>query len=268
MYIKRYLFSLLTILILVSGVALNAYALDSGFGASDKNGEWSTETHANIFHTMRYDNNLLYPGASNVYSFKVQNDGSKYIKCQLTIEDKNEYKIPMEFKLKKNGKYVIGSEDTWYESPKMDTGLYEFRGTDEYELEWRWVYLLDDENLRSSRNEYDTSLGVTAFTTEEPYYLNIVLYGEGADEPSIIIPEDPDPSKPEEPSRPDESSIPNEPEPSNPSNPSKPTSFIDTILTGDSSYIVCIYFGLILVVSLTVIYIGGRIDEKINKNKQ
>ena len=269
MYIKRYLFSLLTVLILASGVALNALALDNGFGASDKNGEWSTETHANIFYTMKYDSNVLYPGASNVYSFKVQNDGSEYAKCQLSIVDKNEYKIPMEFKLKKNGEYIIGSEDTWFDSPKMDTGLYEFSGIDEYELEWRWVYLVDNEKDRTSRNEYDTKLGINAYSTEEPYYLNIELYGEGDNEPIIVIPEDPEPSKPEESSKPNEQSDKPKPEePSNPVKPHNPSSFIDTVLTGDNSYLLCIYSGIVIIVSCTLIAIGGKLDEKINKDKK
>ena len=128
---------------------------------------------------------------------------------------------------------------------------------------------MDNEKDRTSRNEYDTKLGINAYSTEEPYYLNIELYGEGDNEPIIVIPEDPESSKPEESSKPNEQSDKPKPEePSNPVKPHNPASFIDTVLTGDNSYLLCIYFGLIVLVSCILLAIGGKLDEKINKDKK
>lgn len=270
MYIKRYKFiaCLLTILCLLLQSSIIVNALDGGFGASDKNGEWSTETRANIFYTTRYNNNLLYPGSENVYTFKVLNSGEKYTTCRLTIEDKNDYKLPMEFKLKKNGEYIIGTDDSWYSTPRLDTGMYKFRGIDEYELEWRWQYLVDEESERSERNSYETSIGERALKEDQPYYLNIVLYGEGGtDEPEVVVPDKPEPtpSRPVVPSNPD---VPTSPTPSTPPYPSIGQIIPDFVKTGDTDKLILIYFGILLVMSLIVMIIGGVIDDKINKNRK
>ena len=247
---------------LINGVAINVNALDDGFGASDENGEWLAETHANIFHTTRYDNNLLYPGASKSYSFQVQNSGKKYTECQLRIVDKNEYKLPLEFKLKKNGEYIVGTQDTWYNSPSIDTGLYEFRGIDNYELEWRWVYLSENEKDRGTANAYDTAIGIKAYTEEEPYYLNIILYGQGGtDKPELVTP-DPDPVPHDQPSQPDEPDVPDEPlQPDNQTHPFIP------VITGDNSWEVVTIAGIVALISAVILGIGGIIDDWYKKKK-
>ena len=265
MRLKKTIMSLLFVLCISSFVTLQAFAADGGFGVSDNNGEWTTETHTDIFHTFRYDNNLLYPGAGSTYSFKVYNSGEKYEACSIKIEDKNEYKIPLEFKLKRNGEYIIGTEDTWHMSPVLDTGLYKIRGTEEYELEWRWQYQDEIESKRAEADERDTALGVAAYSYDEPYYLNITVYGEGGTDESSI----PDqPSNPDEPSIPDEPSVPStHDEPSVPDEQSKPGNIIDVVLTGDNLWKTCAVIGIIMGVSCFVIVItGGKKDGKNKKD--
>lgn len=248
----------LSVLCIISSVSLVAFAADGGFGVEDKNGEWTTETHTDIFHTFRYDNNLLYPGAGSTYKFKVYNSGEKYEACSIKIEDRNEYRIPLEFKLKRNSEYIIGSDDSWVESPVLDTGLYKLRGTEEYELEWRWQYQDEVEVNRAATDARDTSIGEKAYYTDEPYYLNITVYGEGGTDESI-----PDePSKPGEPSKPSELSQPEEP--SNPDPiPDRSQNIIDVVLTGDNLWKTCIAIGVIMGISCLVIVVtGGKKNGK------
>lgn len=266
---KKFIITLLSIICILSSVSLVVYAEDGGFGVEDSNGEWATETHTDIFHTFRYDNNLLYPGAGSTYKFKVHNSGEKYDACSIKIEDRNEYKIPLEFKLKRNGEYIIGTETTWHMEPSLDTGLYKLRGVEEYELEWRWQYLNEDKSKREEDNKRDTSLGEAAYVSDKPYYLNITVYGEGGtdesipDEPSNSDkPSNPDKPEPEsEPSNPELKPEPEpEPEPSNPSNP------WEAVLTGDNLWRTCMILGVILGISCIVIVItGGKKDDKNKK---
>lgn len=254
---KKFIITLLSVICIISSVSLVVYAEDGGFGVEDDNGEWTTETHTDIFHTFRYDNNLLYPGSGSTYKFKVHNSGEKYDACSIKIEDKNEYKIPLEFKLKRNGEYIIGTETSWHMSPMLDTGLYKLRGTEEYELEWRWQYLNEDESKREEDNKRDTSLGEAAYVSDKPYYLNITVYGEGGTDESI----------PDDPSNPDEP----EPEPSNPesepeSEPSNPSTPWDVVLTGDNLWKTCTISGVILGISCILIAVtGGKKDDKNKK---
>lgn len=261
MKIRSYIISLLSILCIFSTVSLNVFASDGGFGVEDKNGEWKTETHTDIFHTFRYDNNLLYPGAGSTYKFRVYNSGEKYDVCRVEIKDKNKYRIPLEFKLRRNGEYIIGSAEKWVESPVLDTDLYRLRGTDEYELDWRWQYINEDESYRDEANKVDTKLGTDAFYAEEPYYLNITVTGEGGtDDSSTPSEPEPKPSTPEqstpEPSTPEhEPSTPSTPEPEQ-STPSSP-SIIDVVLTGDNLWKTCLIIGAVMGISCLVIVITG-----------
>lgn len=264
MRLRKVIISLLSIFCILSLVVLPVYAVEDGFGVSDNNGEWTTETHTDIFHTFRYDNNLLYPGAGSTYTFKVYNNGEKYDACSIKIEDKNEYKIPLEFKLKRNGEYVIGTENSWHMSPILDTGLYRLRGTEEYELIWRWQYQNEDVSKRDADDVRDTSLGEAAYYSEKPYYLNITVYGEGGTDENSIPDE---PSNPDEPDPKPEPSIPDnsKPDEREPSNPDK--SIIDVVLTGDNLWKMCIVLGVIMGISCFVIIItGGKNYEKNKKD--
>lgn len=253
MRLRKIGLSLLCIFCILSFSALYVNAADGGFGVEDKNGEWTTETHTDIFHTFRYDNNLLYPGAGSTYTFRVHNSGEKYDACSIKIEDKNEFKIPLEFKLKRNGEYIIGTETSWHMEPTLDTGLYKLRGTEEYELEWRWQYQDEIESKRAEADARDTKLGVNAYSYDEPYYLNITVYGEGGTDESI-------PDKHSNPDEPDP-----EPEPSIPDEPSK-HSIIDVVLTGDNLWKTCIAIGIVMGVSCLVIIVAG--GKKDGKNKK
>lgn len=259
MKIKKFILALLSIICVLSSVSLVVYAEDGGFGVEDKNGEWTTETHTDIFHTFRYDNNLLYPGAGSTYTFRVHNSGEKYDACSIKIEDKNEYKIPLEFKLKRNGEYIIGTETSWHMEPTLDTGLYTLRGTEEYELIWRWQYQDEIESKRAEADARDTALGEAAYYSEKPYYLNITVYGEGGTDESSIPdkPSNPDePSKSDTPSQPDE---PSKPEYSKSDNPFP-------VLTGDNLWKTCIVLGIILLASCVVVVVTG--GKHYDKNKE
>ena len=262
MKIKKFVILFLSILCVFFSISLNVLAADGGFGVEDKNGEWTTETHADIFHTLRYNNNLLFPGSGSSYTFKVYNSGERYNACEIKIEDKNEFRIPLEFKLKRNGEYIIGSINKWVESPVLDTGLYKLRGTEEYELEWRWQYLEEEESKREAANKRDTELGEGAFVSDKPYYLNITVYGEGGTDESI--PDEPEPEpEPEPESKP-------EPEPETETSksniePSKPDyipsgtkNIIDVVLTGDNTWKFCIGLGILMSVSCLVIAVLTR----------
>ena len=68
----------------------------------------------------------------------------------MSLEENNEDRVNIKYKLKKNGKYII---DNWvyYEQVLLENVPLASRQTDIYELEWCWV---------SENNELDTEIGL------------------------------------------------------------------------------------------------------------
>ena len=108
--------------------------------------------------------------------------------------DENKFAVPLDVRIKKDGEYIIGSENEWAVSAAFDSDIYiiEPESDNVYELEWKWdFYNNDDDDIR------DTRLGVNAHYENEPYNVNIKVLAET--EPESSVPETSDNSKPDPP---------------------------------------------------------------------
>lgn len=130
--------------------------------------DWSQLKELDIFKT-NYEcvkEGKIAPGVQGTYIYTVENYGEKPMVYDMKYTDENPYKINMVYKLKRNGQYVAGNENTWVNLSKLDLKDLKIKSktTDIYSLEWKWE---DSEN--------DTEIG----ETEGAYYkLFISSYAE------------------------------------------------------------------------------------------
>jgi len=69
----------------------------------------------------------------------------------LVFEEDNQDKVNIKYRLKENGKYIIGVDNwVYYDQIVLEDVILNSKEADSYQLEWMWV---------SENNELDTSIG-------------------------------------------------------------------------------------------------------------
>lgn len=94
-----------------------------------------------IFKNFEYtQRNLIYPGLSGVYDFNVENYSKKDIFYKLTITVNNPHKVNMKYKIKRNGIYILGSDNEYISIDKLSLNDFKLnsRRGDLYTLYWKW----------------------------------------------------------------------------------------------------------------------------------
>ena len=116
---------------------------------SDDSGDWKKDQKINIFTVAGLE--YVAPYDKGSYEFNVVNTRTKKISYQLLLEEDNVDKVNIKYRLKENGKYIIG-ESGWvyYNEIALEDIVLNAKETDSYQLEWMWV---------SENNELDTSIG-------------------------------------------------------------------------------------------------------------
>ncbi len=136
----------------------------------DNYGVWTENGVANetiIFSQDVKAKKYVAPFDEGVYKFEVVNKTKKSsILYRLYLEEINKDKVNIKYKLKKNGKYVIG-EDNWvyYDKVELTEQLLAFGDADEYELEWSWV---------SEDDVLDTKIGTKAGRANYKLTINVI----------------------------------------------------------------------------------------------
>ena len=134
----------------------------------DKDGNYIYQQNLNIFNNAAFNyTNKIAPGVSNTYEFKVNNTSNVDIKYYVEMYEQSDYNINLKYRLRRNGSYVIGSEDNWVSANELKTEFKNLKASnyDSFELDWKWFD--DDVN--------DTNIGEN-MTSE--YKLNIRFYFE------------------------------------------------------------------------------------------
>lgn len=115
--------------------------------------EWRQLKELDMFRNSYFhDEAIIAPGVMGNYSFSVENESTATFNYNIDFKQENPYNINMVYKLKKNGQYVLGNENTW----ESYTGLNRVSQTldplsrDIYTVEWRWEH-----------TDYDTPIGQT-----------------------------------------------------------------------------------------------------------
>ena len=125
--------------------------------------EWNELRELNIFHRTHGHvvDDKIAPGVQDTYTYTVECYGDYSMLYNLVFQEENPLKINMQYKMKYNGKYVAGDENTWVDYDALtQTGLTIKPGTvDVFTLDWRWE---DADN--------DTEIGKT---DAAKYVLNV-----------------------------------------------------------------------------------------------
>ena len=121
----------------------------------DINGRYIYQKSLKIFENAAFEyTNKIAPGTSNSYDFKVHNETENAIRYNIEFEENSEYAINMLYRLKRDGKYVVGGNDEWVGADKLVSAFKELAvdGIDSYTLDWEWPY-------ESDRDVLDTEIG-------------------------------------------------------------------------------------------------------------
>ncbi len=137
----------------------------------DESGNYIYHQDLKIFENPYYEyTNKIAPGVSNSYSFVVHNDSDINVKYYLEMYSECNYDLDLKYRLKKNGKYVIGNDSTWVSANELKTSFAKLNSgkDDTYILDWKWEY-------ESGKDEKDTYIGENMSDT---YKLKAKFYFE------------------------------------------------------------------------------------------
>ena len=121
----------------------------------DVNGRYVYQKYLKIFENAAFEyTNKIAPGVSNSYDFKVHNETEAAIRYDVKFEEISEYAINMQYRLKREGTYIIGSDSEWVDASELKTAFKELAidGVDSFTLDWKWPY-------ESNRDALDTDIG-------------------------------------------------------------------------------------------------------------
>lgn len=130
---------------------------------------WYTHNNLNIFSNPAYKGEaIIAPGSENSYEFIIRNKVNKKVKYKLEFDETSEQKINMKYRLKRNGEYLIGNENTWVSYSELNTRELEvnYNKADDYILDWKWFDGENDNLIGKLQNDYTLSITLSAITTE------------------------------------------------------------------------------------------------------
>ena len=120
----------------------------------------------NIFNNSYFkDEALIAPGVQGKYNFVVVNETPVNFKYNINFEEVNQYGVNMVFKIKRNGEYIAGNEDTWLDKGTIDFLNYKLNAKTEdlYTVEWKWEDAENDTDVGEIKGaNYKLNVKVTA----------------------------------------------------------------------------------------------------------
>lgn len=138
----------------------------NGFIVEDKEVSYEKDTPLNIFSHQSYYtvNDVIAPESENSYQFIVRNNNDFGIVYDFEMKETNEFNINMKYRLKLNGKYVLGDDKTWVIAKELlqSNVVLANNSYNVYTLDWKWF-----------ESDNDTEIGTNI---EANYKLNINFY--------------------------------------------------------------------------------------------
>lgn len=131
----------------VVGEGTTDNTVSGDFSIIDNDIVWYNQAELRIFENYAYQmQSIIAPGVSNAYNFIVRNNNSFAISYTFKAYEENEYKVNMKYRLKQNGHYVVGDENTWvsYDELSVANVILAPKSKTLYSLEWKWVDSTDD----------------------------------------------------------------------------------------------------------------------------
>lgn len=131
----------------------------------DEQVKYSDNIKLNIFTHKSYyvKNDVIAPDTQNSYQFIIRNNNEFAIKYNLKMEENNIYNINMKYRLKLDGKYILGNDKEWVTANELVQNelVLADKSYNVYTLDWKWF---------ESDNETDTKIGTNI---DAKYQLNI-----------------------------------------------------------------------------------------------
>lgn len=111
-------------------------------------------TKLNIFKQATYHvlNDKIAPSSENSYQFVVRNNNNFNLNYDLEMFEKNTHDINMKFRLKLNGKYIIGNDKQYVDAEELSKYNLNLpaKTYDVYTLDWKWVESDNDTDIGTS----------------------------------------------------------------------------------------------------------------------
>lgn len=129
---------------------------------------WDSTNKLRIFSNPSYEYKEMSE-LSNVYQFVINNSQEFNIKYNINFIEENKYQINMLYRLKRNGKYLLGSEKEWIKIPTNEINNLQLLANtrDTYSLEWK---LVDNENVNNVsylEENYTLNINIKANTQND-----------------------------------------------------------------------------------------------------
>ena len=126
----------------------------------DVNGNYIYQQNLKIFTNSAFEQeDMIAPGVSNTYNFIVHNSSNVNLKYNILMYDVSDYNVNLKFRLRRNNKYVVGSDSKWVSVSelKKDDLFIEEGSSDSYSLDWKWPYNDGKDNEDTIAGENMTS---------------------------------------------------------------------------------------------------------------
>lgn len=126
---------------------------------------WKSTNNLRIFSNPVFDmKNIIEPESSNAYQFVILNNTQYNLSYNISFFEENDYNINMKYKLKRDGVYIAGDDDTWVsysELNKLNIPLDSSK-SHTYYLDWKWVGSDNDTIAGANSAEYELSIEIKA----------------------------------------------------------------------------------------------------------
>ncbi len=117
----------------------------------DKDSSYTYQRELNIFTQVSYYvvEGKIAPTSYNSYDFVIKNNNSFNIIYGLEMIETNKFNINMRYRLKKNGKYIVGSEKEYVTADQLHQYNIKLKAnkSDTYTLDWKWFESSNDTQI-------------------------------------------------------------------------------------------------------------------------
>lgn len=152
-----------------SNVGANNDGESGDFLVESESFEWALSTELDIFSNPIYKmKSLIAPNSSNTYSFNISNKTKYNLIYSIVFDEDNNYGLNMKYRLKRNGKYLLGSDNNWVSLSDVSVNDLKIKigSSDSYSLEWKWFESDNDTDIGVNADVYGLSVNIVALGDE------------------------------------------------------------------------------------------------------
>lgn len=137
----------------------------SSFEVYSEGVTWKKINALNIFNNDDFDGDkIVAPESNGKYEFTIKNKSRKTVSYLISLEEDYNVAVNMKYRLKKNGKYVIGDNNHYVSIKELILKENKVLPGDNntYVLEWRWNSTKEDTNIGITGGYYSLQLFIDA----------------------------------------------------------------------------------------------------------